>query len=76
MKYSPAQIKKALVGAVTLLSTVAVAGLGSHLFPATWEPWLNLLLAVAGTYGVFKVENAPVRRPVDNVVVDDVPFEG
>lgn len=71
-KYTPAQLKKAIVGAVALLVSTAVAGLGSHLFPAAWEPWINLLITVAGTYGIFKVPNALVSTvSVNPPVVDN-----
>jgi len=61
--YSPAQIRKALVAAAGFLITALTAGLGGHLFPASWEPWINAVVGVAAAYGVFAVRNAPA--PLD-----------
>ena len=57
MKYSPKQVKKALVA----LSTLLAQALGMSLIPAPFDKYALLVLGVLGVYGVFAVQNAPVE---------------
>lgn len=61
MKYTPAQIRKALISVAGFVITVATAGLGGHLFPAGWEPYIVAVIGVGASYGVFAARNAPLR---------------
>lgn len=57
MKYTPAQVKKAAVAAVTAASEAITLGL----IDGTAEKITLCVLAAAGVYGVFAVQNAPVE---------------
>ena len=60
MKYTPAQLKKTILAVVGFAVNVAAAGLGGHLFPAGWEPYIIGSIGVAASYGVFAARNAPL----------------
>lgn len=61
MKYTPAQVRKLLVAiagfvVVVLSTSLAVGGV----LPESWLPFVHVVIAVASSYGVFKVKNAEV----------------
>ena len=58
-KYTPAQIKKAIVAAVALALTVLCGLLDASLLPEAYVPWVQVFIAVCGSYGVFRARNAP-----------------
>jgi len=59
MSYSAAEIKKTIVAGVGFVLTVVVAvmTIGPDLIPNKWLPWIQVGIAVAGTYGVFAARN-------------------
>lgn len=59
MKYTAAQIKKSIVAAVTFALTViaTVLAIGPDLIPDVALPYINIVVALAGTYGVFAAKN-------------------
>lgn len=58
MKYTPAQVKKALVAAATFVVNVVAVLLAGNLIPVDWLPWVVAGVGLAGTYGVFAAQNA------------------
>jgi hypothetical protein len=63
--YSLSEIRKTVVAFVGFVVVVLAALDPMHVLPADWQPWVTLILAVAGNYGVFKVRN--VRAPGEPV---------
>lgn len=64
MRYTPAQIRKVIVGAVGFVLTIVAALLAvGDVIPDAALPYINAFVAVAGSYGIFKAPNAPASEP-------------
>ncbi len=63
MSYTPAQVRKAVVGGATflvnLLSVLLAVG---GILPVAALPYVAVVLLLAGTYGIFATPNAPLPR--------------
>jgi len=59
MKYTAAEVKKAIVAFVGFAITVVttILAVGPDLIPDAWLPYITIAVAVAGTYGVFGARN-------------------
>lgn len=57
--YSPAQIRKAIAGAVGFAVTVAAVALEGELIPEPAVPYVVAGIGVATSYGIFRVRNDP-----------------
>ena len=59
MKYTAAEVKKAIVSFVGFALTVLATALavGPDVIPDAALPYINIALAVGGTYGVYKARN-------------------
>ncbi len=59
MSYSAAELKKMIVAGLGFVLTVVttILALGPDLIPDEWLPWIQIVIAVAGTYGVFAAQN-------------------
>lgn len=58
MKYSPAQVRKAITAFLSFAVTVIAVLLEGNLIPSEYLPWVVAFVGVCGSYGVFKIENA------------------
>jgi hypothetical protein len=61
VKYALSEVRKTLIGLAGFVVAVAAAFLtiAADVIPNEWLPWIQVLVAVAGTYGIFKVPNDP-----------------
>ncbi len=58
MKYTAAEVKKAIVAFVGFALTVLAACLAyGGILPDSWLPFVNVALGLGGTYGVFQARN-------------------
>jgi hypothetical protein len=74
VRYNLSEVRKTVIGvaglAVTVLATALT--LGPDLIPNSWLPWVQIVVAVATSYGIFAVPNQPApghrrRRGVSEV---------
>ena len=57
-KYKPAEVKKTIVAAIAFALTVLATALQvGGILPDAALPYVNVALAVGGTYGVFQARN-------------------
>lgn len=64
--YTPAQVRKALVGTTALGLTIVAELQEGNLLPTEWTPWIMAGVAIAGSYGIFRVRNqVPYGTDVD-----------
>ena len=87
MKYALSEVRKTVIGLVGFLVAVAAAFLtiAAGSIPNEWLPWVQVLVAVATSYGIFKVPNQPppgqpsrpgvseTENPVGDVYPPDTP---
>ena len=61
MSYTPAQIRKAVVaGATFVVNLLTILLAVGGILPVAALPYVAVVLALAGTYGVFAARNAPL----------------
>lgn len=75
MKYTPAQVKKAIVAGVVFLAqvlAVILATPNADIIPASWLPYITAFLAVVGTLGVFQTRNATHVPEKTHAAYDDI----
>lgn len=66
MKYSPAQVRKTVVaGATFLVNLLTILLAVGGILPVVALPYVAVVLALAGTYGVYSTRNAPIGAVPD-----------
>lgn len=83
MRYAFSEVRKTVIGLLGFVVAVLAAFLtiAASSIPNEWLPWVQVIVAVATTYGIFKVPNQPApgqpSRPgvseTDNPVGDVYP---
>lgn len=61
MKYALSEVRKTVIGLVGFIVAVLAAFLtiAADTIPNEWLPWIQVIVAVATSYGIFKVPNQP-----------------
>lgn len=61
MKYALSEVRKTVIGVVGFLVAVLAAflSIAADAIPNEWLPWVQVAVAVAASYGIFKVPNQP-----------------
>jgi hypothetical protein len=80
MAYTAKEVKKTIFAAIGFVLTVVttVLALGPDLIPNAALPWIQIGIAVAGTYGVFAARNFDPKAPYkpDSSVAEVDPDKG
>jgi hypothetical protein len=78
MRYAFSEVRKTVIGLVGFAVAVLAAFLtiAASSIPNEWLPWVQVIVAVATSYGIFQVPNQPPpghrRRPGVSEVADPV----
>lgn len=57
--YKPSEVRKFLVGVLSFALTLIAILLEGDLLPKSWIPWVVVVIAVSGSYGIYRAPNAP-----------------
>jgi hypothetical protein len=78
VRYAFSEVRKTVIGLVGFAVAVLAAFLtiAASSIPNEWLPWVQVIVAVATSYGIFQVPNQPApghrRRPGVSEVADPV----
>lgn len=56
-RYTPGQVRKAIVGAVGFVVTTATVALEGELIPEQAVPYVVAVIGIAASYGIFRARN-------------------
>lgn len=78
MRYAFSEVRKTVIGLVGFAVAVLAAFLtiAASSIPNEWLPWIQVIVAVATSYGIYQIPNQPapghLRRPGVSEVADPV----